>query len=84
MDNDPQYEIERIEETPGGRKEYHYQSFRTGNGLPWKAKLILGGLVLGGIVLGTLLFLFFVTVFVYFFVPALIVFLLWRFLSARR
>lgn len=83
MDNDPPYEIEKIEETSGGRSYASY-SFKSGPGMPWKTKLILAGIVLGGIVVGTLLFLFFVTVFVYFFLPALAVFLLWRFLSARH
>lgn len=43
--------------------------FRGGNGMSLKTRLMIAGGLIGGIAIGTLLFLFFLTVFIYVFVP---------------
>lgn len=57
-----------------GRKYYHYEARRS-SGLA--AKLKVWGFVLAGIMLGTALFLFFLTVFVYVFLPIAALFILY-------
>ncbi|OGX05089.1 MAG: hypothetical protein A3G87_03455 [Omnitrophica bacterium RIFCSPLOWO2_12_FULL_50_11] len=44
---------------------------------PWKAKLIIWSTIVGGIAVGTALFLFFLTLFIYFFVPIVVLAAIW-------
>ena len=46
------------------------QEFREGeNNMPLKTRLMIAGGLIGGIAIGTLLFLFFLTIFIYVFIP---------------
>ena len=71
--------VERIEEDP----EEEHVFIRSGQGIALKTKLLIGAALVGGIALGTVFFLFFLTAFIYFFVPIVIAFVIWR-LFARR
>lgn len=80
MDQPDDYIIEKVEKTPdGGTSErVYFRSVRMGQGkLGLGTKLKIAAFVIAGIAVGTLLFLFFVSVFLYFFIPAVIVWALW-------
>ena len=51
--------------------EYEFRP--TGENVPLKAKLMFWAVVIGGIAIGTFLFFFFITVFIYFFVPIFLI-----------
>lgn len=57
-------------------KDGNRYEFRARRGLPLKTKLLIGGGLVGGIALGTILFLFFLTVFLYVFVPVAVILIL--------
>ena len=88
MSDDPKdYIIEKVEKGPEGEssQQFYYSSVNFGkDGLPLKAKLKLWALVIGGIAAGTLLFLFFLTAFIYLFIPLLILFALWNLFTRNR
>ena len=52
--------------------------------LSLKDKLIIGGLAVGGIAVGTVLFLFFLTLFLYVFLPVTLLFIVWNLLKHRK
>jgi hypothetical protein len=66
-----------LELNPEDREErsaYSYQKPQRPKSLfPLKTKLIFWSLVAGGITVGTFLFLFFLTIFIYFFLPLFII-----------
>lgn len=81
------YIIEKVEQPSEENKQekVYYRSVHFGrNGLDWKIKLKIWGFILGGIAVGTVFFLFFITLFVYLFVPAVILFALWNLFSRKR
>ncbi|MDD5217723.1 MAG: hypothetical protein PHN49_03965 [Candidatus Omnitrophica bacterium] len=56
---------------------YEFRRFEARGKLPLKTKLVIGAMLLGGMALGTLLFLFFLTLFIYVGIPVLAVLSLW-------
>ena len=52
--------------------------------IPFKDKLIFGALLAGGIIAGTVLFLFFLTLFIYVFLPLSLVLILWNLIKNKR
>jgi len=77
--NDDWIELERSEN--GDRFEYR-ESRRPLSLLI--TKLIFWSTVAGGIAVGTILFLFFLTLFIYFFIPILIVTSIWALIHRLR
>ncbi len=77
------YIIEKVEKGPEGetREKTYYHSAQ---GLDLKTKLKLIAFLIVGVAVGTLLFLFFVTLFIYFFIPLVILFALWSFFRRGR
>ena len=72
-DDDDIIELERSED----ENTYGYKASDEKPMKLWVAKLILWATVIGGIAVGTVLFLFFLTVFAYLFVPLMILALIW-------
>jgi len=71
-DDDDFIELRR-DEADGDRFEYRHAPPMS----PLKAKLILWSTVIGGIAIGTLLFLSFLALFVYLFVPIIVIASIW-------
>ena len=69
-------EIIEMKRTQDG-DTFVYEEVKTKGGPSWVTKLKFWSLVVGGIAFGTVLFLFFITVFVYLFVPLLLIALAW-------
>ena len=81
--NDEDYIIEKIEERPEG--SWEYRSVRMGQGkVPLKVKLLIAAFMIGGAAVGVFLFLFFLTLFLYVFIPAMILLALWNFFRGRK
>ncbi len=70
------YEIKRVD-AAGRPKDVR-------GGLSWKTKMYFGFLMAAGAVIGTFLFLFFMALFFYLFLPLLAVFLVWMLVGRRR
>jgi hypothetical protein len=72
---------EFIELEPGeGGDDYEYHAPREKpeeSIQPWKAKLIFWAIVIGGIAVGTIIFLTFLSLFVYFFIPIVAIIAIW-------
>lgn len=52
--------------------------------ISFKHRLIFWSIAAGGIALGTLLFLFFLTLFIYLFLPLAIILILWNLLKSKN
>lgn len=72
MNNDDYIELERRDDD-----SFEFRSESVKPIKPWKAHFLLWSTVVGGIAIGTALFLFFLTLFIYFFVPLVIIAGLW-------
>ena len=81
------YIIEKIEKFPEeeNTERVYHRSVNLGQGaLGWKTKLKIAAFVLGGVAVGTLFFLFFLTLFIYLFIPVVIIVSLLSLLNRRR
>lgn len=56
---------------------FEYFSFSSKPVKPFVAKLIFWSTLIGGVAIGTLLFLFFLTLFIYFFIPLFLIVSAW-------
>jgi len=70
QDDDDYIELHSNEE--GETFEYRNKPIQ-----PWKARLIFWSVLIGGIAVGTLLFLTFISLFIYFFVPIVFILSIW-------
>ena len=53
-------------------------------GLTVKEKLMIGALAIGGVAIGTVFFLFFLTLFLYVFLPLTLIFMVWNLIKHRK
>ena len=72
-----------IEKFEGSGPNAYYYSVRQGP-LPLKLKFQIAALAIGGLAIGTVLFLFFITAFIYLFLPAMLIFMIWQAFSRRK
>ena len=80
MRRDPEDGLEPVEEPePEEIPEIHFTT-SSSSGLSLKAKLVFWSMIIGGIAVGTFLFLFFLTLFTYVFLPVLAIYLAYHFL----
>ena len=70
--------LEPVEE-PEPEKEPEIS--QSGSGLPVKAVVFFWFTIVSGIAIGTLLFLFFINIFIYFFLPIATMYLVWQLLK---
>ena len=81
------HDDEVIEMEPGeneGRETFEFRRSQARIQNPLMGKLIVWGAIIGSVVVGTILFLFFLTLFIYFFIPILLVTLVWSIFQRWR
>lgn len=77
MDEFKEYEIVEKRTETGEGKVYEYGTFREVGKSSFLSKLMFWGAVAASIAVGGLLFFFFLTVFLYFFLPVFLVLTVW-------
>ncbi len=66
-----------LHKSDNGKDTFEYFSSSSKPIKPFVAKLIFWATLIGGIAIGTVLFLFFLTLFIYFFIPLFLIVSIW-------